>query len=503
MPDRAEGLGPAPGEPGESGLGGQIARGLTWTFIHTWGRQLLNLTIFVVLARLLVPDDFGLVALAAVFVNLAQLVVDQGLGDALIQRPVLTRRHIDTAFWVALSTGGLLALAGILLAIPIAFLLGEPDLQPILQVLSGTFLLSALGSIQIALLRRSLNFRALAMRALGGIAAGGAVGIAMAFLGFGVWSLVGQQVAGAFVSMVLLWAVSPWRPGRDYSWDTFRELFRFGVNILGSDILNFASRNVDNLLIGSFLGTTPLGFYSVGYRILDVTEVMLVNVARKVTFPAFSRLQSDPERMRRAYLRVTRAAGAIILPGYIGLALVSTELTVTLFGDRWAPSGPVAGILFLIGPVLTLQAFSGALLNAAGHPGVVFRFRLITTVVNVVGFLIAVQIGILAVAAAFVARGYLLIPLNLAWVSRYAGVPAGAMLAQLRGTALATAAMAVAVAAVKAVAPASPAMLLAAEVLAGAMVFVLAMLLVERDLVREILGVGRRAVSRPPPVGAR
>jgi PST family polysaccharide transporter len=484
-------------------LHGKVARGLTWTFIHTWGRQLLNLAIFVILARLLVPDDFGLVALAAVFVNLAQLVVDQGLGDALIQRRELSQRHIDTAFWVAVATGLSLVTAGVLLAYPIAALLGEPELRPILQALSVTFLLSALGSIQIALLRRRLNFRALALRALGGIAGGGAVGVAMALLGFGVWSLVGQQIAGAAVSLVLLWSFSPWRPGRDVSWATFRELFRFGINVLGSDILGFMSRNVDNLLIGAFLGTTPLGFYAVGYRILDVTEVMLVNVARKVTFPAFSRLQSDPDRMRRAYLRVTRAAGAVILPGYIGLALVSTELTVTLFGQRWAESGPVAGILFLIGPVLTLQAFSGALLNAAGHPSVVFRFRLITTVVNVIGFLIAVQVGILAVAAAFVARGYLLVPLNLAWVSRYAGVPARAVLVQMRGVALASAAMVLAVVGVKlAFGAASPATLLAIEVVAGALAFVAAMFVVERDVLRELLALGRRAAFRTP-AGAR
>jgi PST family polysaccharide transporter len=163
----------------------------------------------------------------------------------------------------------------------------------------------------------------------------------------------------------------------------------------------------------------------------------------------------------------------------------------------------VAGILFLIGPVLTLQAFSGALLNAAGHPSVVFRFRLITTVVNVVGFLIAVQVGILAVAAAFVARGYLLVPLNLAWVSRYAGVPARAVLVQMRGVALASAAMVLAVVGVKlAFTAASPAVLLAIEVVAGALVFVGAMFVVERDVLRELLALGRRAAFRSP-AGAR
>ncbi|HYI21844.1 MAG TPA: lipopolysaccharide biosynthesis protein [Candidatus Limnocylindrales bacterium] len=481
----------------------KVARGLTWTLIDTWGSQLLGLIVFVLLARLLTPVDFGLVALASVFVAFAQLLVDQGLGDALIQRQSLTRRQIDTAFWVAVLTGALLTVGTILLAGPIATLLGEPAIEPIIQALSLTFVAVALNSIQMGLLRREMKFRSLAVRKLLAVGIGGAVGIAMAVMNYGAWALVGQQLVAAGVSVIALWTVSPWRPGFHFSRADFRQLFAFGINVVAGDLLNFLSRNVDRLLIGAFLGPTLLGFYAVAYRILDTSQVLLVNAARKLAFPVFSRLQNDRDRMRRAYSRVTRALAVIILPGYIGLALVAPEAVVFIFGAEWAESGPVAAILFLIGPVLTVQLFSGALLNAVGHPEVTFRIRLITAIVNVIGFVIAVAVfqEITAVAAAYVIRGYLLMPLIMLWLKKYAGIPISAHLGELRSPALATIVMSTAVVAVKLVLTGnvSTFVLLAAETITGVVTFLLAIIVIDRALLNEVVTL----IAQSVPGGER
>jgi O-antigen/teichoic acid export membrane protein len=488
----------------ESGaLQGRVARGLTWTLIDTWGTQILGLIVFAILANILLPDAFGLVALAAVFVAFAQLLVDQGLGDALIQRPSVTRSEIDTAFWVAVLTGILLTIAGIALAGPIASALHEPRLEQILQVLSLTFIFAALNSIPMALLRREMRFRSLAIRKLSAVAAGGVVGVVMAAWNYGAWALVGQQLTAAVVSVLTLWTVSPWRPGLRVSRSDFRSLFSFGINVVAGDILNFLSRNVDNLLIGAVLGVVPLGFYAVGYRILDTSQQLLVNFARKLAFPIFARLQHDPKRLRRAYSRVTRAISVVILPGYVGLALVAQEAVVVLFGQRWITSGPVAGVLFLIGPVLTVQLFSGALMNGVGHPEVTFRIRLITTIVNVGGFFIAVFFfrDIVVVAAAFVVRGYLLMPLILWWVSRYAHIDVRTQLSGLGRPALATAVMAVVVIGVKLgllqVGHVPPWMLLLAESVTGVVSFFVALLFIDRPLMREVTVVALQAL----PIG--
>jgi PST family polysaccharide transporter len=481
----------------------KVARGLTWTVIDTWGTQILSLIVFTILANLLVPADFGLVALAAVFVAFAQLLVDQGLGDALIQRPSVTRRQIDTAFWTSLLTGIVLTFAGILLSWPIAALLGEPDLQPILMALSFTFIFASLDSIQIALMRRDMRFKQLAVRKLTAVSLGGAVGITLAYLDYGPWALVGQQLVAAIAAVVTLWTVSPWRPGFQFAREDFRSLFSFGINVVAGDILNFFSRNTDNLLIGAYLGVVPLGIYAVGYRILDTSQQLLVNFARKLAFPVFSRLQGDLDRLRNAYARVTRTVGVVILPGYIGLALVAQEAVVVLFGPQWADSGPVASVLFLIGPVLTIQMFSGALLNGTGHPDVTFRTRLITTVVNVAGFFVAVFFfkDILAVAAAYVIRGYLLLPLIMYWVAKYAKVDVRRQLAGLRGSALATIIMVIAVVGVKVVLSSHvhTAVLLLIEVAVGVATFLAALFFLDRPLLKDVTSVALQAL----PGGAR
>ncbi|HEY8177322.1 MAG TPA: lipopolysaccharide biosynthesis protein [Candidatus Limnocylindria bacterium] len=481
-----------------------VATGLTWTLIGTWGRQGIDLVVFAVLARLLLPEDFGLVALAMVFVLFAQLLVDQGMGDALVQRREITPLQIDTAFWVAVATGGLLTVALFLLAWPIAALLGEPELQPILQVLSLTFVLAAFTTIQIALLRRDLAFRSLSLRALAASAGGGVVGVIAALAGWGVWALVAQQVAATIFSVLTLWWVTSWRPSWNASRAEFGSLFRFGIHIVGGDVITYMTRNVDNLLVGAVIGPVALGFYVVGYRILTATQAVLVQITRKMTFPVFSRLQDDPERMVRTYNRVTAAAATVILPGYIAAAIVAPELIVVLFGGRWDQSGPVARVLLLIGPVVAIQALSLAMLNAVGRPDVAFRFRLVTTILTVGGFLVAVQSHqIVAVAAAYVIPAYLLLPLNLLWMQRYAGIGIGAYLARLRGVAAATVVMAlVMIGGRYLLGEREPWVLLVALLGIGAITFVGALWVFDRGLMRDVLGFARQAIPRrrrPPP----
>ena len=476
----------------------RAARGLTWTLVESWGSPLLGLVVFAILARLLTEADFGLVTLAAVFMFFVSATVDAGLGDALIQRQQVTRRTVNTAFWVAVVMGLVMTGLGLVLAGPIADVLGEPELAPILQVLSLTFVLSGMSSTPMALLRRELAFRQLAIRRLVAVVAAGVIAVGLALTGAGAWALVAQHVANAVISLAVLWTVTPWRPSLEISGDDFRQLFRFGRNVVSAELLNFLSRHADNLLVGVFLGTGPLGFYAVAYKVLDITQHLLVNAAQRLAFPIFARLQHDRARLVRAYVRITRAVSMAILPGYIGLALVATEAIVIVFGDRWAPSAGAATILFLIGPALSVQAFSGALFNSVGHPEVTFRYRLVATVVNVFGFAVAVTLfrDITAVAAAFVIRGYVLLPLILVWMKRYAGVPLSMHVAELRTPVVATAVMAVAVVGVKLLLArrVGTGMLLAAEVVAGAAVFGATLYLLNRSLVREVVGFTLQAL---------
>lgn len=486
-----------------------VTKGIGWTFVQQWGVQLLSLIGFAIIARLVAPDDVGLVALASVFVLFAQIFVDSGMSAALIQRPVLVRGHIDTAFWLSVVTGCALAAVGVILAPLLSAPFNEPRLTPILQVLSLSFVPYGLASVQNALLRREMDQRSLAIRSLVAVAGGAVVGVALAYRGFGAWALVAQQLTAAALSVVTLWRASPWRPGRQVSRTHFDELFSFGANVVGSNVLTFLSRRTDNLLVGIYLGATQLGVYSVAYRVLDAAQAMVGGIAIRLAFPAFSRLQHDRERLASAFLRVDRVTTALVLPSFLGLSMVAPELITVIFGDSWRDAGPVAAVLFLIGAVYSVAAFSSAAFNGAGYSAVTLRLQLIGTITNVVGFFIAAAIfgSLIAVAVAFVLRGYLLLALNLYWLRRYVGVSLRRYFLQLRGVAVGSLAMAFALQGLKLVLVdrLSLPLLLGAETVIGALVFVGVLRVVDPLLLRELVDfarsalLGRRKKAKPGP----
>ena len=390
----------------------KAAKGIVWSVIQKWGRELISLLILMILSRLLDPEAFGLVALATIFTTFVEIFLDQGFGAAIVQRDDLTREHLDTAFWTSVLTGVLMAVVGIAGAGLVATFFGQPELAPIVQWLSLTFILGGLSSTQMAVLQRDLAFKSLAARSLAATVAGGVVGVALAFAGFGVWSLVAQKLAIGLVGIVVLWRASDWRPGLNVSKKHFRELFSFGLSILGSKSLVFFSRRTDDFLIGYFLGPTMLGYYSVGYRLLLVLMRVVTGITNAVAFPTFSRLQENPERMRRAFYKVTQYTSLLSIPVFIGLAILAPELVPALFGEQWLPSVPVMQVLSLIGILQSVLAFNGSVIKASGKPSWYFGILFLTSLCSVIGFLIAVRWGIVAVAASFVIVGYLLAPLS-------------------------------------------------------------------------------------------
>ena len=390
----------------------KAAKGIFWSVVQKWGRAGISILTFIVLSRLLTPDAFGLVSLATVFTVFIELFLDQGFGAAIVQRSELEPEHLDTAFWINIGTGvlmtaGLIAASGFVAAI-----FDEPRLAPVLRWLSIIFILSSLSSTQISILQRKLAFKSLAARSLVATAVGGVVGMTMAFAGFGVWSLVGQDLVSALAGVIILWGASDWRPGFNVSLKHYKELFNFGVSIVGNHALTILIRRSDDLLIGYFLGPTLLGFYTIGYQLLLVIIRLVTEVTNSVAFPAFSRIQEQPERMRRAFYNVTQYTSLFAFPVFIGLAVLAPELVPAVFGEKWTPSIPVMQVLSLIGILQSVLFFNGSVIKAAGKPSWQLGIMLLNAVCSVIGFLLVVQNGIVAVAASFVIVGYLLAPVS-------------------------------------------------------------------------------------------
>lgn len=396
----------------------QALLGVFWSGIEKWGGQLISTLVFLLLARILGPKDFGLVALASTFLSFMQIFLDQGFSQAIVQRQELTDEHLDTAFWSNLLIALILFIIIILASGQVAAFFKEPQLALILCWMAPNFIFGGLNGVQSALLQRKLNFKVLAMRRLAGTAVGGIVGITLAVLGFGVWSLVAKQIADSITAVLLLWSTSDWRPSAKFSPDHFRELFSYGINVVGINFLNYLNRNSDNLLIGYFLGSTILGYYSVAYRLLLITTEIMIGTIQKIAMPVFSRMQEDKNRLRNAFYQAIKLTSLFAFPVYIGMSLLSPELIQIVFGDDWVSAASVMRILSLVGPLYAGFYYNGPLIMACGKPSWNLLLNFFQAIGNLIVFSVAVQWGIVAVAAAYVIRGYLMSPIAVWMVQK-------------------------------------------------------------------------------------
>lgn len=420
-------------------------RGLVWSAAQSWGGQVVTLIVFAMLARLLDPSAFGLIAMANVFVAFTKVFVDQGFAMAIIQRRDLEQGHLNTAFWTNVAIGLVLMCVGIVAAGGVAQLFDEPRLTQIVRVLSIVFLASSLSAVQQALLKREFEFKKLAIRSLIAVVLSGIVGVSMAYQGYGVWSLVGQQVTYSVVQLALLWRVSQWRPGLKISARHFTDLFSYGANIVGINLTEFFNRNADKFLIGFYLGPIPLGYYAVAYKLLETLSRLFASVTRPVTFSSFSAMQSDANRIRSAFYSATQLTSLITFPMFAGLAVIAPYLIVLIFGQQWQASVPVVQVLMIVGILESVSLYNGNVMLAMGKPSWRFKLNLLNAIVNVVAFAIAIRWGIVAVAAAYVIRAYLLSPFALILVRRLINIRISTYLLNYSVPLLATAVMMVTV----------------------------------------------------------
>ena len=375
--------------------------GLLWSAGANVGQQFLTFTVTAVLARLLVPADFGLVATVAVFTNFASLFIDFGLGAALVQRTTLTERHRSSAFWMNVAAGLALTVLVAALAPALARFFDEPRLVDLTLVLSLNFVVASLGIVQSALLQRSMNFRRGGLIEITAILIGGSVAIAMAVAGYGVWSLVAQVIASSAGRTTLLWATSDWRPHRLVDPDAMRELWRFSGNLAGFTAVNYWARSADNFLIGKFVGAAGLGIYSRAYNLMLLPITQISTVTARVMFPALSRIQQDTPRVKRAYLRAIGIIGLLGFPLTAGLFVVARPFILTLYGSKWTDSITVLQILCVAGLMQPVVVTVGWIYQSQGRTDWLMRWGLATSALIVSAFAIGIHWGVEGVAVAY------------------------------------------------------------------------------------------------------
>jgi len=343
-------------------------RALSWSLLMVAGQQGVTALVSFVLAAILGPSSFGTVAMASVYILFIQMLLQQAI-PAIIQRKDLEPEHVDSAFWLVMAatvviTGISVALSGLWAAVN-----RTPDLQPIIVVLSLLVPLQGLVVVQEAVLRRSMDFRSLAVRSLVAAAFGGVVGITMALRGAGTWALVGQQLATGIVGTIVLWSVSRWRPRLRFSWAHARDLVGFSVGSSLASLAAFVNVRSDVILIGLFFGAFAVGLYRLASRFTEIVVDFLSRSMQQVAFPELSLLQADTGAFARRMRDIMAQSGLLTLPA-LGVLAGCAEPLLRLFGPEWAGASEALQILCLVAGVKALTLIGAAGLQAIGRPHV-------------------------------------------------------------------------------------------------------------------------------------
>lgn len=438
-----------------SGMRQQAVLGLKWTTLSQASRLGAQLLSVLILARLLPPSDFGLVAMASVGTGFASMFRDFGTAAAIIQKPDPSPKLLDSVFWLNVAFGvGLAALLG-LFAPLIAFGFAEPRLKEVLWFLMLTFPIVSLGAVHQALLEKASRFRPLAMVESAAAFMGIAGAVWAAWSGWGVFSLVLQTLLTTFLTTAGLWSVSQWRPV--FRWDAgeISGVMGFSCNLVGFNVFNYFIRNADNLLVGRFLGATDLGYYSMAYRLMLWPLQNISGVVGRALFPLFSRLQADMGRLAGAYVRATAAVTLITAPLMFGFFVLREPFVAVALGERWQP---VADILAWLVPVGLLQSIGtsvGTLYLATGRTDVMFKWGIWAGLLVIPAFVIGLQWGITGMAAAYAVASVLLFWPSLTIPFRWVGLRVGDVLMRIMPSILAAIVMALVVAALATAWPAN------------------------------------------------
>jgi O-antigen/teichoic acid export membrane protein len=340
---------------------------LKWTFLMTWGDRAFGLVFTLLLAAILGPRDFGIVALALIYIALVQLVNEGGIQTAIVQREGLEGEHLDSAFWMNLALCLVLAAASFLLAGWWARLNDVPELEDVVKVLSILLVVQGLTIVPLAVFQREMRFKALAIRETAAVFVGGALGLVLALNDAGVWALVAQQLGFAGTQLVLLWSMSAWRPGFHFSRGHARDLVGFSSGVFLANLGGFLNRRADALLMGIFFGPVAVGLYRLADRFVDNLLEVTMRPIGYVSLPFFSRLQNDRVALREAVAGCVRTTLILTVPPMAVLAACSGFL-MAVMGPEWEPAADVLKLLALVGIGKAVVFFTGPLLFAVARP---------------------------------------------------------------------------------------------------------------------------------------
>ena len=396
-------------------------KGILWTGISQFLGQALQFVVSAILARLLLPEDFGVFGIAVIVTGFLTLLNELGLTAAIVQRKEIYQSHLSTAFWINLFSSITLCTLTFILAPVIANIFNKDSVEPVIKVLSFGLVLGAFSTVHRALLTKHLDFKRLAFAELGGQVGFGVIAIILALKGYGVWSFVAGALFRIAAQSVLLWVFLHWVPAIQLSFHNLRQLLNFGLNLTGSNIVGYFNNNVDYLLVGKILGTSALGFYTLAYELAIFPTKKISSIVSRVAFPSFAIIQDEDYRLRHGYLKVISYISFLTFPLLSGLMVLSPKFIVAVYGAKWIPTILPLQILCVYGMIGSVGTTVGTVLNAKGRPDIGLKWNLLMILVKSGVVFIGAQYGIVGVAVAilllFLLAGPIIIKITISLIN--------------------------------------------------------------------------------------
>ncbi len=380
----------------EKNLKERTITGFKWSFLDNVGKHGGQFIIGIILTRLLTPEDFGLIGMITIFIVIGQSLTNSGFGQALIQKKDADNVDFSTVFYFNLLASSIIYLIIFLSAPLIAKFYNEPELIPLVKVISLAFVIDAAGRIHQVHLEKKLNFKSPSIVGVTSVFVSGAVSITLAYTGFGVWALVANTIIRSFTATIMFWIVSKWRPLIIFSKHSLKTLFMFGSKILVAGLMQSFFHNIYYLIIGRFFSAQSLGYYTRAATFKDMPVNSLTVIIQKVTFPVFSTIQDNDEKLIPGYTKALRLLLAAVMPFMVMIFITSKPMIHIVLGEKWLPVVPYLKVMVLYGWIYVLYTINNQIITVKGRSDYYLQVQVLDKVFIIISILLTYRYGIMA-----------------------------------------------------------------------------------------------------------
>lgn len=403
-------------------LKNKTAKGVLWSALERFSVQGVMFIVMIVMARMLSPKDYGLVGMLTVFISVAQSLIDSGFSQALIRKQDRTEIDNSTVFYFNIVVGFIIYIILFVCAPFIADFYDEPQLVLITRAIGLSVIFNSLAVVQRALLTIAIDFRTQAKASLIAAIISGIVGVSMAYCGFGVWSIVAQQLTNLGLNTILLWIFSKWSPRLLYSWRSFRELFSFGSKLLASGLLDSLYRNIYLIVIGKFFKASDLGYYTRAQQFGDFPSSNLTGILQRVTYPVLCTIQDDDERLATVYRRFLKISAFVIFPLMTGLAAVAKPTILFFLKEQWLFTATLLQILCFSMMWYPIHAINLNLLQVKGRSDLFLKLEIWKKILGVVVLCATLPFGLIAMCFGGIASSLIALVINTYYTGKLINV---------------------------------------------------------------------------------